>query len=77
MKRRVLDRVATAVVLVTIGLGAWGCGGSGGPTQTNTGVVAPDFTLTDMNPASPTGGNPVSVRDLIGKVSAWYFGHAT
>jgi hypothetical protein len=41
------------------------------------GTVAPDFTLTDMNPASPTALQPVSPRSQLGKVSAWYFGHAT
>ena len=38
---------------------------------------APDFSLQDVNPASPTGGQDVSVRSKLGKVSAWYFGHAT
>jgi hypothetical protein len=37
----------------------------------------PDFTLQDVNPNSATYGDPVSPRDLLGKVSGWYFGHAT
>ena len=36
-----------------------------------------DFSLTDVNPNSPTGGRAVSPRHLLGKVSAWYFGHST
>jgi hypothetical protein len=37
----------------------------------------PDFSLTDVNPASDTSGRKVSPRDLQGAVSAWYFGHST
>jgi len=41
------------------------------------GTLAPDFALTDVNPASPSAFQPVSPRAQLGKVSAWYFGHAT
>lgn len=37
----------------------------------------PDFRLVDVNPFSATAGQPVSPRDYLGVVSAWYFGHAT
>ena len=37
----------------------------------------PAFTLVDVNPNSPRGGQAVAVRDYVGWVSAWYFGHAT
>jgi hypothetical protein len=37
----------------------------------------PDFTLTDVNPASPRKDQGVSPRDYLRQVSAWYFGHAT
>jgi len=37
----------------------------------------PDFSLTDVNPNSATSGQAVSRRQYMGKVSAWYFGHAT
>jgi len=37
----------------------------------------PDFTLTDVNPASPRKDQGVSPRDYLQQVSAWYFGHAT
>ncbi len=38
--------------------------------------LAPDFELTDTNPASATYLQPVSPRDFVGRVSAWYFGNA-
>jgi hypothetical protein len=37
----------------------------------------PDFSLPDVNPNSATSEEQVSPRDYLGKVSAWYFGHAT
>ena len=37
----------------------------------------PDFSLTDVNPNSPTKDQAVSPRDYLEQVSAWYFGHAT
>ncbi|MCO6439259.1 MAG: hypothetical protein J5J06_19380 [Phycisphaerae bacterium] len=37
----------------------------------------PDFSLTDVNPASARTQQPVSPRDYLGQVSAWYFGHST
>ena len=36
-----------------------------------------DFSLTDVNTTSATFDMPVSPRDYLGKVSGWYFGHAT
>ncbi len=36
-----------------------------------------DFSLPDANPTSATYGQNVSPSDYLGKVSAWYFGHAT
>ena len=38
---------------------------------------APDFTLSDVNSSSARYGEDVSPRDYLGRVSAWYFGHAT
>jgi hypothetical protein len=46
---------------------------SNGPLQ----GVAPDFSLKDVNPNSATHDSTISPRDYLGKVSAWYFGHAT
>lgn len=46
--------------------------GDGAPADT-----APDFALLDVNPGSPSFGARVAPRDFLGRVSAWYFGHAT
>jgi hypothetical protein len=54
--------------------GLAGCGD--GPARPTTHHL-PDFHLTDVNPNSATAGQAVSPRDYLGKVSAWYFGHAT
>jgi hypothetical protein len=39
--------------------------------------LAPDFALLDTNPNSATYNEPVSPRQFLEQVSAWYFGHAT
>ncbi|GAB4132068.1 MAG: hypothetical protein Kow001_24880 [Acidobacteriota bacterium] len=36
----------------------------------------PDFQLQDVNPGSPRHQQPVSPRDYLLQVSAWYFGAA-
>jgi len=58
------------LALTAAGLAA--CGGSGSSPE----VVA-DFQLLDVNPNSPTYGDPVSPRAHMGHVTAWYFGEAT
>lgn len=67
------------VALGFVALLAAACGGSSSPPPGNepVGEVAPDFALEDVNPSSATAGQDVSPRDYLGKVSAWYFGHAT
>lgn len=35
----------------------------------------PEFTLTDVNPASKSTGQGVTPMSLRGKVSGWYFTH--
>jgi hypothetical protein len=45
-----------------------------GPTQ---GQQAPDFSIEDVNPNSATSASQVSPRQHVGRISAWYFGHAT
>ena len=40
-------------------------------------TLAPDFSIQDVNPNSTTHGQDVSPRAQLGKISAWYFGHAT
>lgn len=59
-----------------------GCGGcdtcdEGLPGGGTPFTQAPDFTLQDENPNSATYQAPVSPRDHVGRVSAWYFGWAT
>lgn len=41
------------------------------------GGLAPDFTLTDVNPNSATHNADVSPGDYLTTVSAWYFAPAT
>jgi hypothetical protein len=36
-----------------------------------------DFSLIDVNPNSASYNQPVSPRDFLGGVSAWYFGQST
>ena len=68
-KRSKLGPLASSVVVFLV-LSARVSGASGGE-------VVPDFSLIDVNPASPTHGQPVSPRDYLQQVSGWYFGHAT
>jgi hypothetical protein len=39
--------------------------------------IAPDFSIVDLNPASPTYNQAVSPRDYLGSVSVWMFGYST
>jgi hypothetical protein len=50
---------------------------SSGSEDDLSGTAVPSFALTDVNPNSPTSGRTVLVRDFLGSVSAWYFGHST
>ena len=52
------------------------CEDESGPAGPLVGLV-PDFSLTDVNPNSPSTGLAVSPRQHLGQISAWYFGHAT
>ena len=54
-----------------------GVGFPAGVTGEGESSPMPDFTLTDVNPASATKDQGVSPRDYLEQVSAWYFGHAT
>ena len=60
----------------TTGTGSASTGGMGG-TGGAVAQMAPDFSLLDVNPASLSSGQPVSPRDYLLRVSAWYFGHST
>lgn len=63
------------ITLLGLGLAVSGCGRDA--TTTPIGTRMPDFTLTDVNPASVTALQPVSPRAYLARASAWYFGHAT
>jgi len=65
-----------APILVSLAL-LPGCGkDKKSPVAPLTGL-APDFALTDVNPNSTTYGQAVSPRRHLGRISAWYFAHAT
>jgi hypothetical protein len=38
--------------------------------------AVPDFALIDVNPNSTSHSQTISPRQHLGRVSAWYFGHA-
>jgi len=40
-------------------------------------VVVQDFSIQDVNESSQRFEQAISPRDYLGKISAWYFGHAT
>lgn len=40
-------------------------------------LTVPDFALLDVNTTSETYQQLVSPQDYQGRVSGWYFGHAT
>ena len=50
------------------------CTGQAG-IQPGSGLVVPNFTLTDTNSLSATYEQKISVRDEMGNISGWYFGH--
>lgn len=69
---------AILVLLLAASAGLFpGCGDDE-PTQPDpiSGQV-PDFSVQDVNPNSLTYSQAVSPRQHLGKVSAWYFAHAT
>jgi hypothetical protein len=41
------------------------------------GTPVPGFSLTDVNPASSTRGQALSLGSFAGKVTGWYFGHSS
>jgi hypothetical protein len=46
-------------------------------SMARAGEHMPDFARMDVNSTSATHGEIVSPHDYQGKVSGWYFGHAT
>jgi hypothetical protein len=67
------------IVGVLLAMVALGCDKDAKPTTPTPSASdpKPDFHLQDVNPNSSSSGQSVSPRDYLGKVSAWYFGHAT
>jgi len=65
MRRAVLSTLLLAPLLAA-------CGGG----STTAADPAPDFELLDANPTSTTYQMPVSPRQYLGQVSAYYFGSA-
>jgi hypothetical protein len=63
-----------AVLLLALALVALGCQPAVGVSDDGR---VPDFSLVDLNPASPRSGATVSARDYEGRVSGWYFGHSS
>lgn len=72
MNARRFIRVSAGLALFAL---AAACGKD--DTAAPGGGAVPDFLLTDVNPASATYAEPVSPRDYLEVVSAWYFGSAT
>ena len=46
-------------------------------TDEPSALALADFSAEDVNPQSLRYQQPVSPRDYLGQVSAWYFGHST
>jgi len=70
-----IRRLAAAATVLAMLAGCFGK--KDDPVRPPADQPAPDFSLVDQNPNSTTAGKPVSPRQYLGKVSAWYFGHAT
>lgn len=58
-------------------LRSWSCSLRVENLESRNLCVVPDFSLVDVNPATPTHDQDVSPRDYLGRVSAWYFIHST
>jgi hypothetical protein len=58
-------------------VGCTGGGDTGGKSSVALGEEADGFALPDVNPNSASYNSDVSVGDFEGRVSAWYFAHAT
>jgi len=74
MRDRFRHRLAPVAVFIVIA----GCSETK-TTEPGDGFhgLAPDFSLTDVNPTSASHDQSVSPRSHLEKISAWYFGHAT
>jgi len=56
-----------------------GCedGAKPAPEPVPQAFLEPEFSLVDVNSNSATHTQACSPRQELGKISAWYFGHAT
>ena len=64
------------VPLLAVAILSMGCPSTDIPIEPS-GDALPDFSLPDVNSNSTRFNQPISPRDYLGEVSAWYFGHAT
>jgi hypothetical protein len=62
--------------LAALALLVAGCGDDLSGPQPGSGAM-PEFSLSDVNPASATYEHAVSPRSYTDGISGWYFGHAT
>jgi hypothetical protein len=70
------SKIAIGVAWICAGLFP-GCGFDNSSDEPQLISLAPSFSLLDVNPNSATFDQQVSPSSFPGKVTAWYFGHAT
>lgn len=70
-------RVASLPVAALALAGLLACHGAEPTSPVAFEPVAASFGLVDVNSTSPSSGEVVTPRRYLGRVSAWYFGHAT
>ena len=71
---------AIRLAALALAVAVAGCGSSAADPAVGSvavGAAVPEFSLLDVNPASPTAQELVSPSDYAKRVSAWYFGHST
>jgi hypothetical protein len=82
-RERRLSRAALVAALLGAFFAGAGCGDHRSPTVPGPDPLPgasdtlADFSLVDVNPHSATAGQAVSPRQVLGRISAWYFGHST
>ena len=75
-----MTRTGLSTILLSAGLAvclSTACGEKSTKPDPASMDKVPDFALTDVNPNSSRHGEVVSPRDYLGKISCYYFGHAT
>ncbi len=73
-----------ALTALFVAVAVLACGAPTGKTAGDAGAAAglitgtaPEFSLRDVNPASPRLDQQVKPSDYRGQVSGWYFGHSS